>query len=116
MKRNLIYSIILIVVIGFAAASIYAQEPESDKPTTEQEVVKYTCSMHPEVIQDEPGKCPKCGMELVEKKCVHKKMDHKHKMQMDHKHKMHDTTGCMKKHHMVKDTTKTKKCPKIEQE
>jgi len=25
----------------------------------------YTCSMHPEVRSDEPGKCPKCGMELV---------------------------------------------------
>lgn len=28
---------------------------------------KYTCPMHPEVISDKPGKCPKCGMELVEK-------------------------------------------------
>ncbi len=27
---------------------------------------KYTCSMHPEVIMDAPGKCPKCGMNLVE--------------------------------------------------
>jgi multidrug efflux pump subunit AcrA (membrane-fusion protein) len=25
----------------------------------------YTCPMHPEVISDEPGKCPKCGMDLV---------------------------------------------------
>ena len=24
----------------------------------------YTCSMHPEVRQSEPGTCPKCGMEL----------------------------------------------------
>jgi hypothetical protein len=28
----------------------------------------YTCTMHPEVISDKPGKCPKCGMDLVEKK------------------------------------------------
>ena len=28
----------------------------------------YTCSMHPEVISDKPGKCPKCGMGLIEKK------------------------------------------------
>ncbi len=28
----------------------------------------YTCTMHPEVISDEPGKCNKCGMELLEKK------------------------------------------------
>lgn len=28
---------------------------------------KYTCIMHPEVISDKPGKCPKCGMDLVPK-------------------------------------------------
>jgi len=26
---------------------------------------KYTCPMHPEIIQDTPGNCPKCGMTLV---------------------------------------------------
>ena len=26
---------------------------------------QYTCPMHPEVIKDAPGKCPKCGMELI---------------------------------------------------
>jgi len=26
---------------------------------------QYTCPMHPEVVKDEPGKCPKCGMNLV---------------------------------------------------
>ena len=25
----------------------------------------YTCPMHPEVVGDEPGQCPKCGMKLV---------------------------------------------------
>src|SRR3954468_10467899 len=25
---------------------------------------KYTCPMHPEVVQDGPGACPKCGMAL----------------------------------------------------
>lgn len=27
--------------------------------------VTYTCPMHPEVTQPSPGKCPKCGMELI---------------------------------------------------
>ncbi len=27
----------------------------------------YTCLMHPEVVQDHPGKCPKCRMDLVVK-------------------------------------------------
>jgi hypothetical protein len=34
----------------------------SSQPTT-----VYTCPMHPEVISDKPGKCPKCGMTLVPK-------------------------------------------------
>lgn len=27
--------------------------------------VKYTCAMHPQVIEDHPGNCPICGMKLV---------------------------------------------------
>ncbi|GIV20021.1 MAG: hypothetical protein KatS3mg023_1772 [Armatimonadota bacterium] len=30
--------------------------------------VTYTCVMHPEVQSDHPGKCPKCGMDLVPEK------------------------------------------------
>ena len=34
-------------------------EQPAEKPSL------YTCPMHPEVRQPSPGKCPKCGMELV---------------------------------------------------
>lgn len=37
---------------------------------TEQSVADgyYTCPMHPEVHENKPGNCPKCGMKLVLKK------------------------------------------------
>lgn len=28
-------------------------------------IQKYTCPMHPQIIKDDPGKCPLCGMQLV---------------------------------------------------
>ena len=31
----------------------------------EAEAQLWTCGMHPQVIQDEPGYCPICGMKLV---------------------------------------------------
>jgi Cu+-exporting ATPase len=37
------------------------------KPVAE---VVYTCPMHPEVVQDHPGDCPKCGMALEPKTLV----------------------------------------------
>jgi hypothetical protein len=33
--------------------------------TEQKQATKYTCPMHPEVQQECPGKCPKCGMALV---------------------------------------------------
>jgi len=35
-----------------------------DDPAAAGAVV-YACPMHPEVISDEPGRCPKCGMKLL---------------------------------------------------
>jgi hypothetical protein len=32
--------------------------------TAETAAAVYTCSMHPDVKQDAPGKCTKCGMNL----------------------------------------------------
>jgi hypothetical protein len=42
--------------------------------------VQHTCPMHPEILSDEPGKCPKCGMTLVKKEEAKNEMSG-HKME-----------------------------------
>lgn len=42
-------------------------EPAASTKTTASPGTTYICPMHPEVKQQAPGKCPKCGMALVAK-------------------------------------------------
>ncbi len=36
-----------------------------EQPSSKNPAQQYTCSMHPEIIRNEPGACPICGMELI---------------------------------------------------
>ena len=45
-------------------------------PSAQTGAVMYTCPMHPEVREDHPGKCPKCGMDLVPEKATGTKTAH----------------------------------------
>src|SRR5579863_8316910 len=55
---------ILLVAIVFFACSNPQKKPAA---TQAKQVVKYTCPMHPQVLEDHPGSCPICGMTLVKK-------------------------------------------------
>lgn len=41
-----------------------APQPDADEPTTHVAQL-WTCGMHPDVVQDHPGQCPICGMDLT---------------------------------------------------
>lgn len=71
MKKTIIAIAILLAV----NTGVYAQDNThkssthkhkmTTSKTTTSKGVKYTCTMHPEVVMSKPGKCPKCGMKLV---------------------------------------------------
>ena len=57
----------LLIVFTFLSLGLAAFTLSGCKPSTAQ-AKQYTCEMHPEVVQDKPGACPKCNMKLTEKK------------------------------------------------
>ncbi|MBI3111169.1 MAG: hypothetical protein HYZ01_06315 [Ignavibacteriales bacterium] len=67
MNRFKIYALALFIGVLAFVVSTHAQEQKKDDHATHQheEKATYTCEMHPEVKSDKPGKCPKCGMNLV---------------------------------------------------
>ncbi|WP_298298541.1 heavy metal-binding domain-containing protein [Hydrotalea sp.] len=52
-------------VVLFTIAGNAQETPKKDTLQKKQAIVQYTCTMHPDVISDKPGNCPKCGMTLV---------------------------------------------------
>lgn len=51
-------------LLGLGGAQSGAPAPASE-PDSEADARLWTCGMHPHVIQDEPGQCPICGMDLT---------------------------------------------------
>ena len=51
-------------VSGSTHRTQHADEPTASLPLKAPSGAIYTCPMHPEIRQDHPGICPKCGMTL----------------------------------------------------
>lgn len=69
-KKNLIILVGVILAISFL--SLWGQKfikPKEQKSVVSKDestqIEYWTCSMHPQVRKDSPGKCPICGMELI---------------------------------------------------
>jgi len=62
---------IKIFLIGFLAVVFAVSACTNHKQATvkvqAKSDVKYTCPMHPQIMEDHPGSCPICGMTLVKK-------------------------------------------------
>ena len=62
---NLLVPFLAFITLSFFDSSSVKASPLSHHPQTDTAQKTYTCPMHPEIISDKPGKCPKCGMTLV---------------------------------------------------
>lgn len=60
--------ICLLILILFTMATPLFAQSGTTKTIASTDSMIYTCTMHPEVVSGQPGKCPKCGMDLVQKK------------------------------------------------
>ena len=65
MKRILIISTITLTLFACSQEKQGDEHKSHEHAKDESPATKYTCPMHPQIIQDGPGKCPLCGMTLV---------------------------------------------------
>lgn len=67
MKKLIFYSCLLFSLSACNQNSNQAKTETTDTISAGKNSITYTCPMHPKVISNKPGVCPKCGMDLVEK-------------------------------------------------
>ena len=71
MKKNILYlslAVIIGLLGGYLLFSIIADSTNEDLTDNHSEASEnqmWTCSMHPQIMQPEPGDCPICGMDLI---------------------------------------------------
>ena len=66
MKKTIIF-VCLTALVGFASSCSGNKSKEAEPAEQSAMKVIYTCRMHPQVVQDQPGNCPICGMTLIKK-------------------------------------------------
>ncbi|WP_346320906.1 efflux RND transporter periplasmic adaptor subunit [Chitinophaga sp. YIM B06452] len=61
------YIVKILLGLAFSVLALPACKSKGDKDAHAEHAAgrEYTCPMHPQIVQDKPGKCPVCGMDLV---------------------------------------------------
>ena len=59
----------------FAGGAFAGEAPDFDVDEV-QTRTEYACPMHPDITSDEPGSCPRCGMDLVPREAAGDAHDH----------------------------------------
>ncbi len=72
---------------------------EMDMGVPEGVEVVFVCPMHPDVVREEPGSCPKCGMKLVPKSVLASAGEHGHEYPVGHGHRGHEHENHEQRHH-----------------
>ncbi len=63
--KLLLALVILLAGVGYLVAIFIREGGPSAAAKAASSPTLWTCSMHPQVLRKEPGKCPICGMDLV---------------------------------------------------
>jgi|GEM_PF-868930 len=66
MKKQFILFYLVFLNLGFVFAQTNTPTSGNNNGVAKAPVT-YTCSMHPEIKSDKPGKCPVCNMDLIQK-------------------------------------------------
>ncbi|MFT3824235.1 MAG: efflux RND transporter periplasmic adaptor subunit [Chitinophagaceae bacterium] len=64
-KKWILFSLCTMLLPVFLLTSCKEKAEKKETATVQQKQQTYTCSMHPQIVRNEPGNCPICGMELV---------------------------------------------------
>mgnify|MGYP000936395502 CR=1 FL=1 len=68
-QKHIALSLGIVLFLGLLIGGLILHEGNKSATTVEDghthEKTLYTCSMHPQIREDHPGKCPICGMDLI---------------------------------------------------
>jgi transcription initiation factor IIE alpha subunit len=67
MKKIVLFAGVLVALSACNQSDQKTTDNLKDTISAGKNSINYTCPMHPNIVENKPGVCRKCGMDLVEK-------------------------------------------------